>query len=279
MSISIKKTIKTIATLTTAFVIMMVLSVTTKAATSTLALSQYYTALANQGGGYGVTAEQAAQFALYYNALYAQGVTETNDPVPEATNQTPASAAAQAPVDYGTLVNVVNVNASNNFYTEACNVIYHMPEHVKQLINQYGVTYYTYSSARDFGYNSSSVGGVTNVRRTVTGNSRNVAISVCLSENVSGNLKTNVCVYHETGHVVDHIIWQKTGANASETVAFYQCLDGEINGLMTINGYNRGSGYSNREYFADTYATYYLNNAAMQNVCPKLHYFMATLGY
>lgn len=277
----IKKLLKIATTSAAVIVATILLTLNAKATTSTLALSQYYTALANQGGGFGVTKEQAAQFATYYNALYNMGVTETDDPVPGANSSTASapSQAAPAAANYGTLVNVVNVNASNDFYTEACTVIYNLPEHVKQLVNQYGVTYYTYNSANDFGYNSQSVGGVTNVRRTVSGGNRSVAINVCISEHVAGNLKTNVCIYHETGHVVDHIIWQRTGANASDTVSFYQCLDGEISPLMTINGYNRGSGYSNREYFADAYSTYYLNNAAMQNTCPKLYYFMATLGY
>ena len=233
------------------------------------ALSQYYRVLALQGGNSEVSVEQANALSQYY-AILAQGNGNT-------AGQNQAVSQPQQPVVTGSMVKVVNINASDAFFNEVLGIVNSMPEYIKQKVNSLGVVYYCYHSGSDYGadYNT---GGLTSGYQTVTnGTIRSLDLCVNLSE-YKNRMTTVSVIYHETGHVIDQLIWKQNGGLASNTAEFANAVNGEVSALKGIFGYNH-SNYNASEWFADAFANYYLNNAILSQRCPRTYYYMSMLKY
>lgn len=223
-------------------------------------LAQYYAALAAQGGNDEMTAEEAQAYAEYYAALAAA----------EGSSSKNANKSSQ-----GTIVQVVNQGASDEFWQQMVGQVNSMPESIKKLMNKYKVIYYCVKDGSYFGIPGAS--GVTSSTWIKYGSGkRKITMVIYLAEH-SNNNETLHTIYHETGHALDQIHWKETGLQFCKTNEFQAAMQGELEPMYSL--YRQRNMNSNlEEYYADGFATFFVHNAEMAAVCPKMYaYFIATI--
>lgn len=220
-------------------------------------LALYYATLWQMGGNAECSAEQAQIYAQYYAQLAAA----------EKAGGGVSPVTPAAPAKQGIMLQVQNVNASDDFYNRVVNYVYNLPEPVKRRLSKYKIVFCTYANGAGFGY--SGANGLTRCTRTLTGSKRSVEFKVMLSQTASD---PNFTIYHELGHVFGNIFWKEVGIRGSESQTFLQCVAGEVNAMASLRSeINATPGYE--ENFADSFANFYLNNARFAAACPKLNYY------
>ena len=165
-------------------------------------------------------------------------------------------------------INIVNCSASDEFYGAVNSVVNSLPPQLKTMAANNNVSINCYKSATEFSNYSNAWGTTKKFKTLVDGNaSYSVVIGVfegCPTEHIARVL------YHELGHAYDYIIKKSTGTKASETELFNNCCANETKNLYNsfrIQDYNK----NNSEYYAESFAAYWLANETFATQCPKLN--------